>query len=336
MSSLHHLGGWGWYRIDMKRAFRPLRIALGLLAMFALTYWFFGRNGWGPAASNESAIGEASRWCERVVSGYFREPSNALGNLGFAASGLAMLGILARDEIRATSKRNQFIGNTPLAILFASAAVFLGPGSMVMHGTHTLFGAWLDNVSMVAYILIPWLVNFSILGRWRSRRLFVVYGLLLAGYAAGYWLIGPDLGIGLDVFEVSIPLWVISEVLYRFWSQRARVWSGFVGFGVAWLFQISPLEIFSNLGEYWWIFLFWLPGLVGHSPPQGRRRFTPWYWIGFASFMTAYAIWLTGVAGHELCNPDALLQSHAIWHLLGAVSTFSFFMFFRTERPLAL
>ena len=316
----------------MKRALRPLSTAVGLVALFALAYWIFGRNGWGQAAANESAIGEVSRWCERVASGYFREPSNALGNIGFIVSGIEMFSMLYRDEIKQIPKRNRFIGNTPIAVLFASAAVFLGPGSMLMHGTHTQVGAWLDNVSMVAYILIPWLVNLSILGRWSPRRLFTIYSLLLVGYAAGYWFIGPDLGIGLDVFEVSIPLWVISEVLYRFWSPRARIWSGFVGFGVAWLFQISPVEILTNLGEYWWIFLFWMPGLLATNGPEGRRRFTPWYWIGFAAFLTAYAIWLTGVAGHEACDPDTWLQAHAIWHLLGAVSTFSFFMFFRTEK----
>ena len=30
----------------------------------------------------------------------------------------------------------------------------------MMHGTHTVWGQWIDNVSMVAYIIIPWLLNF--------------------------------------------------------------------------------------------------------------------------------------------------------------------------------
>ena len=42
-------------------------------------------------------------------------------------------------------------------------------GSMAMHGSHTRSGAWLDNVSMVAYILIPWLFNLARLGRWSDR-----------------------------------------------------------------------------------------------------------------------------------------------------------------------
>ncbi len=32
----------------------------------ALLFILFGSNGWGPAAENEQAIGQISRWCERV------------------------------------------------------------------------------------------------------------------------------------------------------------------------------------------------------------------------------------------------------------------------------
>ena len=54
----------------------------------ALLFIVFGANGWGEAAENEQAIGEISRWCERVSGGFFREPSNTLGNLGFVLVGL--------------------------------------------------------------------------------------------------------------------------------------------------------------------------------------------------------------------------------------------------------
>ena len=62
------------------------------------TYVFLGAFGWGEQASNEQAIGEISRWCERVSYGLFREPSNALSNLGFMFAGLMMLRILAMDS----------------------------------------------------------------------------------------------------------------------------------------------------------------------------------------------------------------------------------------------
>ena len=78
--------------------------------------------------------------------------------------------------------------------------------------------------------------------------------------------------------------------------------------------------------------LFWLPALITRGPSGVSRRYTPWFWLGMASFLAAFAIWTTGKAGAELCQPDGLLQPHAIWHLLCAVATWCFFMFLRSQR----
>jgi hypothetical protein len=319
----------------VRRAYRPLWITLTALACFAIAAAFLGANGWGPPAANEQAIGEASRWCERVSGGFLREPVNTLSNLGFVVSGLAMLWVLGRDVQAGRPSPNRMIGLTPVALMYAAATVFLGPGSMVMHGTHTFFGAWLDNVSMVAYITIPWLFNVSVMGRWRDRTLITVYAVILAVYAAGYWFIGPDLGIGFELFNVSVPLWMLSEVLYANWSPTVRWASGFLGFVVAAAFGITPLDMVRNIGQYWWFPLFWLPGLLARYAPPARRTYTPWFFAGTASFLLAYAIWQTGHAGDPWCHPDSLLQAHAIWHLLGALATWCFFKFLRTERSLA-
>jgi hypothetical protein len=317
----------------VKRSYRPLLITIGALAGFTAVGVAIGRNGWGTPAANEQAIGEISRWCERVSGGLLREPVNTLGNLGFVVAGLLMFWILGRDTARNGTAPNRFVVLTPSSTLYAAAVVFLGPGSMVMHGTHTFFGAWLDNVSMVAYITIPWLLNLAELGRWPNRRFFTVYTAVIAAYAAGYWFLGPDLGVGLELFKVSIPLWIISETLYRWWSPRARWMSGFVGFVVAAAFGITPVTMARHPGEYWWFFLFWLPGLLATHPATGLRRYTPWFWGGVASFMLAYAVWLTGNPDSRWCHPDSLIQAHAIWHLLTALATWCFFMFLRTERP---
>ena len=115
----------------------------------ALLFILFGSNGWGPAAENEQAIGEISRWCERVSGGFFREPVNTLGNLGFVVTGLYMFYKLSKDAT--TTRGILMFSSSSIALLYATASTFLGPGSMAMHGTHTKFGAWLDNVSTVSY-----------------------------------------------------------------------------------------------------------------------------------------------------------------------------------------
>lgn len=317
----------------MRTAYRPLAIALGFLAVFAALFILVGAQGWWTPAANEQAIGEVSRWCERVSSGIMREPLNTLGNLAFIAAGLAMFLVLARDTVRGTARRNPFIGNQPLALLYASAALFLGPGSMLMHASHTFFGAWLDNLSMVIYIVIPWLYNLAVLGRWSLRTFALAYAAIIGLYAVGYAAIAPDMGINLDLFEVSIPLWIISEFVVRFGSPTARWLSGFVGFAVALAFGIPPWTILGNLDRYWWVVLFWLPALIGRRGPSGiRRTYTPWFWAGMASFLAAYAIWTTGKSGSTLCEPDSALQAHAVWHLLCAMATVCFFWFLRTQR----
>ena len=69
-------------------SYKPLGTALLSIAITAGLFVIFGSNGWGMSAENEQAIGEISRWCERVSGGFFREPVNTLGNLGFVITGL--------------------------------------------------------------------------------------------------------------------------------------------------------------------------------------------------------------------------------------------------------
>ena len=111
------------------------------------------------------SIGSVSRWCERISGGYFREPVNALSNLGFIITGLFMFWILSKEP---RAKLIKFKGPNLIALLYASAAVFLGPGSLLMHGTHTAWGQWADWLSMIIYISIPWLINIFTCNDWKE------------------------------------------------------------------------------------------------------------------------------------------------------------------------
>ena len=67
-------------------------------------------------------IGEASRWCERVSDGAFREPVNTLSNLGFMFAGLFILYKLSNEV-----SFNEFSGLNKITILYGVAVVYLGP-----------------------------------------------------------------------------------------------------------------------------------------------------------------------------------------------------------------
>ena len=288
----------------------------------------FGYNGWGTPAANEQAIGEISRWCERVSGGFFREPANTLGNLGFVITGLYMFYKLSND---ATQNKSPMFSSFKIGLLYASASTFLGPGSMAMHGTHTKFGAWLDNVSMITYILILWLYNLKKLTNFSQKAYFYSYSLILTYYAYSYWFFDSGLGIGLDLFEVSIGLWIATEVLIKLPNIYGRVLSGLTVLLVQQLFGTSVVELFSNLQEHWEVFIYFVPAFIPNIQSNVSRKYTPWFFIGFASFFGALLIWGTGVPDHPWCNPDSWIQAHMIWHLLCAVATLSFFNFYRKE-----
>ena len=311
---------------------KALPLALLASALFVAIYLVLALNGVAFHHEAGEAIGEISSWCERVSGGVFREPSNTLSNLGFMVSGLLMLKVLSAEGESDSAAKNTFTGLNRLSVLYAVAVIYLGPVSWLMHGTHTAWGGWADNLSMVMYIIFPWLYNLKEMSRWSPSRFLQVYFSIVLLYSIARWFFGGRLGIGLDLFGLSIGLWIISETLFRFWSPAFRWLSGSVGFLVAAVFGIFPQEIFANLGEYWWIILFWVPALFARNRPNLQRKYTPWFFLGMFSYMAAFAIWLQGYPDTPYCEPDSWIQPHAIWHLLSAVSTWCFFLFYRTEQ----
>ena len=312
-----------------KNKLTPFSFALTSIFITILLFIIFGSNGWGPAAANEQAIGEISRWCERVSGGFFREPANTLGNLGFVFVGLYMFYKLSKD---ATGNHSPLFGSFKIALLYASASTFLGPASMAMHGTHTQFGAWLDNVSMISYILILWIYNLKKLTKFSDRSFFISYSVLLGYYAYSYWFFDSGLGIGVDLFELSIGLWIATEVLVKLPNIYGRMLSGLTVLLTQQLFGSSVIDSFQNLQENWEMLLYFIPALIPSLHSDVERKYTPWFFVGVASFFGALIIWETGVPDHPWCEPDSWLQAHMVWHLLCAAATLSFFNFFRTEK----
>ncbi|MBT4696055.1 MAG: hypothetical protein HOJ05_01225 [Alphaproteobacteria bacterium] len=303
-------------------------IALSASILFFLIYFILAKAGLIITLEPNLSIGDISRWCERVSPSIFREPINAFSNVGFMITGLIMFWILSNED----KKTNDFTGLTNISILYASVVIFLGPGSFLMHGTHSYWGQWIDNVSMVTYIIVPWLYNLKELGNWSFKRFITTYILIVFIFSLLSWFFGTNMGINLDLFGVSIALWIISEFLYKFWGKINKWYSGFIGFLVASIFGIFPTDIFSDLVNYWWIVLFWLPALLANTAPTKTRTYNPWFFLGMISYIVAFIIWLQGYPDTKFCNPDSFIQPHGIWHLITAFATWCFFKFYRTEK----
>ncbi len=304
----------------------PFSIALLISVIFLIGFYLLSFYGL-IQSSNESLIGKASRWCERVSSGPFREPINTLSNIGFMVVGLYIFYVISTDK----EDKNYFHGINTISLIYAPAVLYLGPGSMLMHGTNTEWGGWADNLSMIMFIIIPWLFNIFSMSKMTTGSFLYIYLSIVIVYSILRALNGWELGIGLNVFGVSIGLWVISEFLYFFWSQTMRIISGFIGFGVLFLFGTSITDIASNFSDYWWIILFWLPALFSNKKPNSTRTI-PWFLLGSITYFSAFSIWLTGVPNHVSCDPDSLIQSHGLWHLLSALATLFYFFHYRSEK----
>ena len=52
--------------------------------------------------------------------------------------------------------------------------------------------------------------------------------------------------------------------------------------------------------------------------------------VALAAMLVAFTIWLLSNAGW--CDPDSIVQGHAAWHLLGAVSVYWLFRMYESER----
>ena len=218
----------------------PLKVAISSVFGFFIIYILFGLDGWGDRASNENAIGEVSRWCERVSDGLLREPSNTLGNLGFVIVGLYMFYKLSQD---ATSDNGITMFSSPsIAVIYAGASTFLGPGSMAMHGTNTEFGAWLDNLSMIMYIVILWIYNLKKLIGFSTRVYLVLYFLLVTVYGFDSWFLNGGFGVGISLFELSIGLWIATEIVVKFPNIYGRISSGISVLVIQQLFG-SPVTV---------------------------------------------------------------------------------------------
>ena len=76
---------------------KPFHLALTLSAVFLGTYVLLGLLTNMVSLEPGMTVGGLSRWCERVSDSIFREPVNALSNLGFMFAGLCMFFVLTQD-----------------------------------------------------------------------------------------------------------------------------------------------------------------------------------------------------------------------------------------------
>ena len=92
--------------------------------------------------------------------------------------------------------------------------------------------------------------------------------------------------------------------------------------------------IFDFFGDTVFAFLISLTIIIESLNTYLRRMQHHVRWVGGAlgALFFAFFIWNISMTGTSLCDPYSIIQGHAIWHILDAVSTFCLFMYYASEH----
>lgn len=139
---------------------------------------------------------------------------------------------------------------------------------------------------------------------------------LLASFAAAYAIARHRRSAGAGFAATFVALLLACELI--------GLWS-------------TPLPVVMSAGNL--VFGLLLLTALGLETTMARRSDRTidlrWGQAGLASMVVAFVIWNGAKQGTPFCDPDSLVQGHAIWHLLGAVAAYCLFRLYSSERALS-
>ncbi|HIF37588.1 MAG: hypothetical protein CXT75_10845 [Methanobacteriota archaeon] len=307
------------YIRERKEFFVVLTVIISIFLLYGILY---AVNDW--TWTNTSASG----FCEKVQDSWIREPTNTISNFAFIFVGLYILW-LAKDD--STDGHPSMSNRSWFLIMYAISCTAVGVGSFAMHGFNTGWGGWLDLTGMMMYITIPVFYNFSRFLRWNEKEFCMYYlgtNILLS-------ILDWQYNIGIFVWGLSIGIWLSQETAIKYQNQPIIIFlvPTLIVFTLFFNANKDSTPIDFVIQEYEAIILWALLALFLHKIDEIKleRTHTPYFWAGFGSYLIATIIWEPSRTDGPLCDPDSLLQGHALWHLLGAVAMWCFYKYFRTE-----
>ena len=261
------------------------------------------------------------------------------------------------------SKYNKIIFITPVSVAIVSMALFfIG----VVHGW---FGApahlaeeyceaarpglikqpantWSNISFIISGLTIGWLLMRRTFARNNnSITQNAFYGTF---YSSLVVLLGPgsmamhatmgELGGFFDTLSMYlVASYTIAYASERFFNLRPLHFLGIfvVILSVFLLFEDKPWHIlFWYFGDTMFMFFISLTILIEmlNSYVKKMQHDKRWGLAALASILLAFFIWNISKTGTSLCDPYSVIQGHAIWHILDAVSTFCLFMFYASEH----
>lgn len=166
-------------------------------------------------------VGAGALFCEAFSDTWIKQPANTWSNLGFVAAGLWMVSYTSIGRGNSWIVDNIFTKSQSLPMLYALLVIFIGPGSMALHGTGHAWGHTLDVLAMFTFIMFPiaWTVTHLIRGE--ERAFWVIYlSLTIPLTFAHVFGVLPFSGIVL--YAVLIPTTIALEVARYFLRPTGR------------------------------------------------------------------------------------------------------------------
>jgi hypothetical protein len=271
-----------WHDADPQKAFdlEQIRLANGAR---------------GPDWVNNSRALDLS-YCEQFAWFHYFQPINTLSDLSFVFFGCLLLYMhCKRKYLGKKQYLNRITGMDDYTQFYGCIIIFMGPGSMLYHGTMTAVGGLLDGTSM--YGLAGFLCAYNAVRVFNLRKA---------------WF----LGIFISLIILFTCIACVSYVLEH-GKHVTYVMYAFVG--VAFIFQFLALISRHVHTDGLGVFCFWLGGgliIIASLIRDASQTAGSWCLVGNSVFTPG----------------THLLQGHAIWHVMSAIGVFLFYFYFAREK----
>lgn len=270
-------------------------IGVSVVALFAIFYCSLGWFGnFGILDSNWQVYCETPQ-----ISSYVLQPACFWSDTSFIAVGLWILAYL--DSVGPKAK-GLISGANPISVSFGFVVLWMGPGSMLEHGSLNNTWGWFDAASIhwfallaLGVIVASWLWPAAEVTRNQKRFGFAL--ALVVGAVGATTIKWEHMQHGWTVILLSaFPVIVIID--YLVWASRNHRFEGR------------------------WI-----------------DRAALWVLLALVSFGIAMICWVGGHQGNFLCPPghgdEHLFQPHALFHCLAASAIFFTWMYLVRRESIA-
>ena len=161
-------------------------------------------------------VGAGAMFCETFRESWIKQPANTWSNLGFVVAGLGMVSYASIGRRKSWFTDNRFTTSNSLLLLYALLVIFIGPGSMALHGTGHAWGHTIDVLAMFTFIMFPIAWSASHLIGDKERPFWTIYLSLTVPLTLAH-VFGVLPFSGIVLYAVLIPITVALEVARYFW-----------------------------------------------------------------------------------------------------------------------